>query len=171
MAVSFRRLLLFFHLQSQRGMSLVEMLVVLGIVAVLIAVIIPRLNKSNLNLPVVEQTLVADIRMARANAASRGAHYKVSVSASTYSVQRLQDDDEDGVWEPDGGFPTYTVNLPEGIAISEGAGSEIEFTTRGLLTSNPDGTPAAVISVTILDSIHSRTKTVEIWPSGQVEEV
>lgn len=157
--------------RSQRGMSLVELLVMLGIVSVLIAVAMPRLNKSNLNLPLVEQSLVADIRMARANAVSRGAHYKVSVSASTYSVQRLQDDDGDGAWEPDGGFPAYTVGLPEGITITEGVGSEIEFTTRGLLTSNPDGTPASVISVTILDSVHSRTKIVEIWPSGQVEEV
>jgi len=157
--------------RSQRGVSLIELIVVLGLVSGLIALSIPRLNKSNLNLPLVEQTLIADIRMARANATSRGVHFRVSLSASSYAIQRLQDEDGDGVWDPDSEFPEQTVDLPYGISITEGAGSMIEFTTRGLLASESDGTPASVISVTVYDSDHSQSKTIEVWPSGQVQEV
>jgi len=161
----------FVSYHSQRGVSLVELIVMLGMISVLVAVMIPRLNKSNLNLPLVEQTLVADIRMARANATSKGVHYQVSLSSSSYSVQRLQDDDGDNVWEPDNEFPTQTVELPYGVAITEGSDATLEFTTRGLLADDSDGTPASVVTVTVHDSDHSQTKTIEVWPSGQVQEV
>jgi prepilin-type N-terminal cleavage/methylation domain-containing protein len=158
----------------QRGMSMVELLVAMSILAAMIAVAVPKFNSSMLNLPVTEQTLIADIRMARANATSRGVHYKISLHSSSYSVQRLQDTDGDGVWEPDGSFPAYTVNLPDDLSLSFGDGSSavFEFTTRGLLADQEDGTPADIVTVYLHDAQDSGgTKTVQIWPSGQVEEV
>jgi len=73
-------------------MSLVELLVVIGILAVLVMVTRTGLNRSALNLPAATQNLVGDLRIARANAASRGAHFRVTLSASSYTMQRLQDD-------------------------------------------------------------------------------
>lgn len=156
-------------LRSQRGMSLIELLVTVGILSIMIAVAVPRLNSSILNLPLVEQSLIGDIRMARAHATTQGAHYRVSIYSDSYSVQRLVA--VDGVWEPDSRFPAQTVELPHGVSFSEGAGAVIEFTTRGLLADQADGTPAAVVSITVHDALHNETKTVEVWPSGQVEEV
>src|SRR4051794_29608572 len=98
----------FFH-SSQRGMSLIELMVTMSVMAIMIAIAVPKLNKSTLNLPVTEQTLIGDIRIARADATSRGVHYLVSIASSSYSVQRLQDNDKDHVWEPDGAFPVRTV--------------------------------------------------------------
>lgn len=157
--------------RSQRGMSLIELLVTIGIISVLIALTIPQLNQSTLNLPIAEQNLIADIRMTRASATTRGARFKVSLASDSYSIRRLQDDDNDGEWEPDGAFPTQTVNFPSSITITEGADAEIEFTTRGLLADQPDGTPAAIVTISLHDSHKGETRTVEVWPSGQIEEV
>src|SRR5581483_620710 len=147
-------------LSAQRGMSLIELLVTVGILSIMIAVAVPRLNSSVLNLPVAEQNLIGDIRLARAYATTRGVHYRVSINATSYTVERLQDADGDGVWEPDSRFPAQTVELPHDVSVSEGAGSVIEFTTRGLLADQADGTPAAVVSITLDDAHHNETKTV-----------
>ncbi len=159
---------------SQRGMSMIELLVTMGIVALMTALAIPKLNKSMLNLPVAVQTLLADLRMARANAVSRGAHYRVSLTPSSYSVQCLQDDDGDGVWQPDGRYPTQTVPLPKGISLSfaHESSKAIEFTTRGLLADQEDGSPAEIVTIHCSDAQKSdETQTIEVWPSGQVEEI
>lgn len=157
--------------QLQRGMSMIELIVTMGIAALMMALALPHINSGTLNLPLVQQNLIGDIRMARASATSRGVHFKVSISSSSYTVQRLQDTDGDGIWEPDGEFPTRTVELPNDISIVDGEGSEIEFTTRGLLADQEDGTPAPIVTISLHDSLYNETKTVKVWPSGQVEEV
>jgi prepilin-type N-terminal cleavage/methylation domain-containing protein len=164
----------FSPVRSQRGMSMIELLVTMSILAVMIAVAVPKFNSSMLNLPVAEQTLIADIRMARAHATSRGVHYQISLTSSSYSVQRLQDSDGDGVWNADSGFPAQTVDFPSDLSLSfeDGSSAVFEFTTRGLLVDQEDGSPAAIVTVYLHDSQdESATKTVQIWPSGQVEEV
>lgn len=159
--------------RSQRGMSMIELIVTIGILSLLMAFSLPNINSGVLNLPLVSQTLVGDIRMARANATTRGVHYRVSIESSSYTIQRLQDEDEDDVWEPDGAFPTQTVELPTGLSItfSSGEGAIVEFTTRGLLVEQEDGTPAEIVTLTVVDSIHDESKSLEVWPSGQVQEV
>ncbi len=158
---------------SQRGMSMIELLVTMGLVSIMGVIAIPALNSGVLNLSVSQQNLVADIRMARANATTRGAHFKVSLFSESYTIERLQDGDDDGVWEPDGAFSAQTVELPSGVTLSfpDNSETEVEFTTRGLLEDLPDGTPASIVTIEINDSIHGETKTVEVWPSGQVQEV
>lgn len=159
---------------SQRGMSMIELLVTMGILAVMIAVAIPKFNSSMFNLPVATQTLIADVRMARANATSRGVHYQVSLDSSSYTIQRLQDSDNDGEWSADSSYPAYTADLPSDLSLSfeDGSGATFEFTSRGLLMDQDDGSPAAIVTVYLHDSQgESTTKTVQIWPSGQIEEM
>jgi Tfp pilus assembly protein FimT len=170
MTVSYRTFPSSFR-RAQRGMSAIELIVTMGILTALIAFTLPRLNSSVLNLPLVSQSLIGDIRMARANATTRGVHYQISIESSSYSVQRLQDDDGDGAWDPDSAFPTQTVELPTDISITEGTGSLVEFTTRGLLADQEDGTPAEIITIKIHDALHNEDEIIEVWPSGQVEEV
>ena len=171
MVVSFCRRFLFPFAYSQRGVSIIELLVAIGIASVVMALALPRLNQSALNLPIAEQNLIADIRMARASATTRGARFQVSLSAESYSIQRLQDDDNDGVWEPDSGFSAQTVELPAGITVTVGADAEIEFTTRGLLADQSDGTPAPIVEISLHDSYEGETRMMEVWPSGQIAEV
>jgi len=159
-------------LAGERGMSLLELVVTIGLVGVLIAVAVPRLNSSALNMAVTTQNLIGDLRLARAYATSRGAHYRVTISSDSYSVRRLQDTDGDGVWEPDGAFPARDVALPPNISIGDGAGAAIEFDTRGLMADQPDGTPAAIVAIHITDAgAGGQDEDLEVWPSGQVQEV
>lgn len=158
-----------FALDSQRGVSLIELLVAIGILGLLIALAVPRLNSSQLQLSTVMQDLVGNLRIARANATSRGAHYLATFSSSSYSIQRLQDDDDDGVWEPMGS--PQQVDLPDGISLTvQNGDGVVEFNTRGLVEPNDDAV-AEIERITITDSRDGRTQQVEVWPSGQVQEV
>jgi Tfp pilus assembly protein FimT len=148
-------------------MSMIELLIAISMIALMIAVAVPRLNRSDLNMPIAVQDLLGNIRMARASAVSRGVHYRVTL-ASSYTIQRLKQND-DGTWDPDGS-PAQRGDLPHDISITEGEGSVIEFDTRGLLVSQEEDTPPDVITVELHDGQHGGDKTIQIWPSGQVEE-
>ena len=157
---------------KERGMSMVELLVTLGIIAVVGAMTLPRLNSGTFNAKVTAQNLLGDIRMARANATTRGAHFRVTLESTSYTVERLQDDDGDGDWEPGVGLQKRTVDLPSGISLSINNGDGIiEFTTRGLIATLADGTPPEIEDVTLNDSVHGKTRHIQVWPSGQVQEV
>lgn len=155
---------------GESGMTVMELLVTLGIISVLAAIAIPQVNSSVINFSSARDGLLADIRLARGNATGRGAHFRVTLSSDSYVIQRLQDGDGDDIWEPNGAFPSQTVELPSMITITEGVGEEIEFTTRGLLILQPDGTPPPVIEITLKDSRDSRTAELSVYPSGQVIE-
>ena len=60
-------------------MSLIELLVTLGIVAITGGVILPRINSQSFNAKLTVQNLLGDIRMARAIVTTRGAHFRVTL--------------------------------------------------------------------------------------------
>jgi type II secretory pathway pseudopilin PulG len=146
-----------------------EMLVTVTVAGLLAAVALPNLNRAEFRLVGAMENLVGNIRLARANAVSRGARYRVVLSSASYSIQRLQDVDEDDVWEPDG--PAQEVELPQGVMITEGAGEEIEFTTRGLVAPLPDGTPAGIVTIRLSGEGEESGRAIDVWPSGQVQRV
>lgn len=155
-------------------MTMVELLVAIGILMVTGAFVLPTLNSSALNSTVATQNFIGDLRMARANATSRGTHYLVELSSQSYTIQRLQQDfTEQGeeIWVDDGS--PQQVDFPAGISLSveEGDGL-IEFDSRGLVLPNPDTGLPEVEEIAITDSLHGQdTVTIEVWPSGQVLEV
>jgi prepilin-type N-terminal cleavage/methylation domain-containing protein len=154
----------------ERGMTLMELLVVIGIISVLAAIAIPQVNSSIINLSSAKDNLLADIRLARGNATGRGAHFRVTLGSDSYVTQRLQDGDNNGIWDPDGAFPAQTIQLPSLITITNGVGGRIEFDTRGLLIPQPDGTPPPVIEIALTDSKDNRIVAMSVFPSGQVIE-
>src|SRR5262249_40318086 len=80
----------------------IDIAVAVGIVSLLIALILPTLNSRDIRLPSATRGLVDHLRLARAGAASRGAHFRVTFQANAYTIEQLQDSDGDGIWEPDG---------------------------------------------------------------------
>jgi prepilin-type N-terminal cleavage/methylation domain-containing protein len=159
-----------FVCDSERGLSLIELLVAIGILGLLVALALPRINSRQLELSTVTQDLVGNLRIARANATARGAHYRATFSSSSYSIQRLQDDDDNGSWEPEGS--PLQVDLPNGVSLTVQDGDGVvEFNTRGLIEPNAGDAVAEIERLTLTDSRDGRTRQVEIWPSGQVQEV
>lgn len=149
-----------------KGLSLLELLVAIAMLSIIGAIAIPHLNKSIFNLSTATQMLVASIRVARADAVSRGTRYRVVLGTNSYSVQRLQLSG-DGEWVP--ASTTEEVNLPSGITINvmDGDGV-IEFNTRGLVVPAPGEELAEIEQLTLHDSRDGDTKYLEVWPSGQV---
>jgi prepilin-type N-terminal cleavage/methylation domain-containing protein len=166
-----RRISLPTDLAAEQGMSLMEVLVTITIVGLLSALPLANLNRQGMKLTDTLDELASNIRLARANAVSRSVHYLVTISSHSYSIQRLQDQDGDDVWEPNGAFTEQEFDLPSGITISDGAGTEMEFTTRGLLAPLPDGTPAGVVTIRMNGSEESQSGAIDVWPSGQVQRV
>jgi len=154
-------------LADERGTSLIEMLITITVAGLLATFALPNLNRSELRLADTMENLIGNIRLARANAIGRGARYRVTLDSTSYAIQRLQDPDGDDVWEPDGA--AQEVELPSGINISEGAGQEIEFTTRGLMAPLPDGSLPDIVTIRLSSTTESESKTIDVWPSGQVQ--
>ncbi len=113
-----------------RQTRMLEIAVATGIVALLIALLVPTLSSRDLTLPTATRTLVDHLRLARAGAASRGAHFRVTLQPHVYAIEQLQDHDGDGIWEPDGKIPALQVSLPDAVAIGA-AERVIEFDARG----------------------------------------
>jgi len=143
-------------LAGEKGLTVFEMIVTLGIIGILTGVAISSFGSKAL-------------RVARANATGRGVHFRVTINADSYSTQRLQDPDGDGNWTPDGAAQQVDISNP--AYISTGAGTAIEFDTRGLLMPPDDDTPASVITIKIENPENGGTKEIQVWPSGQIGQI
>jgi prepilin-type N-terminal cleavage/methylation domain-containing protein len=154
----------------EKGVTLLELLVVIGVLGIISMIAIPALNSSMLDLSSASDELAANLKLARGRANGSGSHVRVTINANSYVVERLQDDDDDGVWMPDGSFPANTIDLPKTVSVTDGVGKQIEFNSRGLMDS-PEGTTPAVVELTLYDSKNGDTKQIHVWPSGQVLEV
>lgn len=148
------------------GFSLIELLVILGVVGILVAIAIPATNRSTLNLTSSVGEFEANVRMARGNATGRGAHYRITLHSDSYDIDRLLL--SGGAWVHDPAFFVQTIELPPNIKITNGVGQSFEFNSRGLLQPPAVGTPAAQVDVVLHDSQTGQTKAVGIWPSGQI---
>jgi len=122
-------------------------------------------------------TLLNQLRLARMNAMTRGAHYRVTLNGNTHSLERLQDNDGDGEWAADTQVGPDVVELPDDVALSaEGGvaatgGLSVEFDTRGMLVV-PSGATTGVVelSVTAIGGMDAgKVNRIEVWPSGQIQ--
>lgn len=157
---------------TTRGTSLPEVMATVGVIAVLMAVAASGLNRRYADLETAHQELVNDVREMRLRASLKGAHFRLSTGATSYEIQRLQDGDRDGLWQPDPTVAPRVVHLPPGVqmAVTQKSGdvTQVEFDTRGVVVDPEDGRSGDVVVVVLSDQ-HDDRRRVEIWPSGQVQ--
>jgi Tfp pilus assembly protein FimT len=156
-----------------------EVLVSVSMIALVLSGSVLALNGTYEDRRTASQTFVNDLRMARMNAVTRGAHYRVEWTGDTYTIERLQDDDGNGTWQADSDSAPQTRELDGGITISTSstggttapAEPSIEFDTRGMVVDE-DGELRDVVRVTLSEESYGAhgggTSDIEVWPSGQV---
>jgi len=161
--------------RNQRGTSLVEILAATGIVGILLGGAVLGLNATFNDLSSSSQQFAGDVRLARMDAITRGAHFRVVWSGTSYKTERLADADGDGKWTKDLSAPSQTRKLPAGIKLASSTGTQgaqfVEFDTRGMIVTPENESPDIVsvgISKAAPSSRNSGTVGIEIWPSGQI---
>jgi prepilin-type N-terminal cleavage/methylation domain-containing protein len=146
---------------AQRGLTLIECLVTMALVGVVLGIATPTLPRGTYALWGAHQQLLADLRRTRADALTRGDHYRLDVtSANTYAEFRLRL--VGTVWVADA-EALLNRTLPDGISFTAGIGTTFEFNTRGLLVL-----PEAAASLELTDTHSEHARAVTVWPSGQV---
>ena len=153
---------------ANQGFSLIELVVIISIVGILIAIAVPRLNRSQMNLMAGREEFAANLRLARGNATGRGVHYRITLYASYYEIDRLKLSANGTSWVHDPLYSVQTIYLPKNITITTGIVTSFEFNSRGLLEKHPDGTPATQVTAILKHSRDNQTRTVNVWPSGQI---
>lgn len=143
------------------GFSLIELISVLGAMAVVLGVAIPHVKSDRFALWAAQTQVISDLRRARTDALTKGDHFSFKVlTATTYAEYRLTLNA--GTWQQLGS-PVRNGSLPSPIQFTTGVGNVFEFDTRGLMVL-----PSAALTVSLQDAHTSSTRSVTVWPSGQV---
>ena len=140
-----------------------------GIIALLLALLIPTLKRQEIMLPNAKLSLMEHLRFTRAGAVNRGAHFRVSFQDHAYAIEQLQDNDGDGVWTTDAALPVWRIALPTTVTIEAGAAQVVEFDNHGSLTGSKTALDEK-ITIRIRDVQNGRLETIHLLPSGQVQE-
>ena len=149
------------------GFSLVEVMVVVIIIAITGGFAVSRMLVAYGRPTQVDRSakeLVGNLRVARMQAISHDAHYRVVTSASTYQIQRLTFDPATNTWS-NAGTDVRTVSLPKPLAFSGASptNSAVEFDSRGLLVQ-----PASTATFNLQDSAVGTARAVQVRLSGQI---
>jgi Tfp pilus assembly protein FimT len=167
---------------AEVGSTMVDLMVSVGITSLLLGVSVITLKGSFTDLSSSAQTLAGDIRRARMYAVTRGAHYRMTFASTWFKSERLQDNDNDGVWQVDTNHSSPQRNLQGGITMAANTGNStgsgagatpvIEFDSRGMVVPKAGTTVPGIMTIAVQgDAGDSMVGTlyVYVWPSGQVE--
>jgi hypothetical protein len=157
-------------------------MVTIGITVMVLSLSVLGLNSNSVSAGAMAQNVANEVRLARAAAVTRGAHYRIVLGADWYTTERLQDEDDDKVWTLDTTAPTKRRELIGGVTMTASTGntsetaagtaSIIEFDTRGMVVAG-SGTIPPMMTVAVVgsdaDNAIGGTSYVYVWPSGQVE--
>jgi prepilin-type N-terminal cleavage/methylation domain-containing protein len=149
-----------------RGQSLIELMVTLSIVAIVLRIGLPMWKASSMNIMTARRMVVANLRLARANAITKSLHYQVSFAADKGSVKLS------GMAPPTPPATTWAVDttkvqtsaFPKSTQVSTSS-VVVEFNTRGMVANS-----STMTLISITDSF-GNTKSLQVWPSGQIHEL
>jgi len=151
------------HLGGQRGYSLVELLVAVGIFGLLAALGLPHLDTRRQDIQTTAAQVIADYRWARNRAITSGVHFGIEwTSTNSYEVQRMKQA-ANGTWSKD--VAVKHVTLPSYINTAWYWPSVQEFNTRGMMV-----TTTYPIYQMFWDSNYNGWHMLSLWPSGQIYE-
>jgi prepilin-type N-terminal cleavage/methylation domain-containing protein len=143
------------------GFTVLELIVTMSVFSILLAVAMPRAQRSSITLWNANEQLLSDLRRTRADALTHGDHFILSVTGPyEYTERRMRLVGAE--WLPVDP-PVRTRTLPDGLTFSAGVGEKFEFNTRGLLV-----TPDQAGNLQLQDPQSGHMRGVVVWPSGQV---
>ena len=148
------------------GYSSMELMAAMFILATLIRIAVPLWRAGSMNIVTARKVVLANLRAARANAITKSIHYQVSFSADKGSVKLS------GMQAPTPPATNWAVDttkvqsstLPKTTQVSTPS-VVIEFNTRGMVVNS-----SAVTLISLTDSF-GQTKSLQVWPSGQIHEM
>jgi Tfp pilus assembly protein FimT len=151
------------------GITLIELAVTLSLMFIIVGTAIPMLDPGRLHVNAAQRLVIANIRLARAAAITKGVHYQVSFPLNDntrFSVIRMKENPAgSGTWVTDN-TQVQTNPLPSKTNLANNlAGTTIEFNTRGFAVN-----VTAVEQIDLQDK-YGATKSLQVWPSGQVNEL
>ena len=151
----------------EAGYSASELLVVVAVMALIAATALPQYRVSRMQINVAHRMVIANLRLARASAITKSTHFQVSfLDLNRVQLARMQQVPAgSGNWQVDTSN-TQVINLPSGTQVASGLiGTTIEFNSRGFAVNL--STPMRIDT----QDIYGVTKSLQVWPSGQVDEL
>jgi Tfp pilus assembly protein FimT len=142
-------------------------MVTISILAIVTATAVPRWNAGRMNILAARRMVIANLRLARANAITKSFHYQVSFpDAGHVSLSGMrQSPANSGTWVVDT-TKVQTSALPARTQASAAAlSTTVEFNTRGMVVN-----ASTMTEIRLTDSFSS-TKSLQVWPSGQTNEL
>ena len=153
---------------GMRGSTLMQLLTAMSIMAALAAIAVPRFDSRRMQILTAHRLVISNLRVARANSISKSVHFTVSFpSNNVITVQRLKESPANsGTWVTDDTYTAQSITLPSTTTMKTAAvGTSVEFNSRGLAVNL-----AAARQLDVQDS-YGVTKSLQVWPSGQVNEL
>jgi len=159
-------------MRSERGYSLVELLITLGLIGVVSAISVPVFMESNARSALWSgsEQIGATIRSARLKAISQNTAYRVTFNCPSANELRSLVMTGDPAVDDDAGRCSQTVvgdsgiiQLPVGVAYDVADTTSLEVTGRGIFTAAGGGIP-----LTITVTHGSATRTLTVSGTGQI---
>jgi prepilin-type N-terminal cleavage/methylation domain-containing protein len=159
-------------MRSERGYSMVELLITLGLIGVVSAISVPVFIESNArsSLWSGSEQLGASIRSARLKAISQNTAHRVTFNCPAANELRILIMTGDPAVDDDAGRCSQTVDgdsgiiqLPGGVAYDVDDATSLQVTGRGIFTANGGAIP---LTITVTHGAATRTLTVS--GTGQI---
>lgn len=143
------------------GYSLIELVVVIALIGTVTSVAMSSFHTPGYELDAATAELVTSVRLTRAFAMSRGAHYRfVIADAASARIERMLER-APGEWTTDGS-DVRSTRLPRAVTFATAPATMVEFDTRGRIVGAKKSAALA------LAGSDGGSRQVTVWPSGQV---